>query len=377
MTSQNAKILLTLLGIGLLVVAIFLVARPKNESIKALEAEVSELQARYDDLCAKESQKDQFIAETKKFNEDFEAELVNYPADQNQESFVMFLKGIEEAQEFKNVTVALPKPSVFYVLGQGSAAEGATAPEELEEGEAQPYVVETAQYSIAYQGSYEGLKDYLAYIEGYKYRTNLSTVNVVYDAEAEDPIKECSGTVMLNTYSISGPNRTPDKPSVDVNEGKENIFADITGGSRASTSFDNDNGASIVSSHNLVIRLNNAGSDTASGIIAATSESDESTYVTSGSNSEEDLKVTITDKDGKKYMSYEMGGKSYEAEILSPNVTIYVKSSARVDSNDTNGVNLAIDNSTDLSVYIKVVDDDASSPRFKLGSKSGVVKVFN
>ena len=68
--------------------------------------------------------------------------------------------------------------------------------------------------------------------------------------------------------------------------------------------------------------------------------------------------------------------KSSEAEVVSPNVTIYVKSSGRVDSNDTNGVNLSIDNQTDLSVYIKVVDDDASSPRFKLGSKTGVVKVY-
>ena len=36
MTSSNAKILLALLGIGLVVVAIFLVARPKNEDAKEI-----------------------------------------------------------------------------------------------------------------------------------------------------------------------------------------------------------------------------------------------------------------------------------------------------------------------------------------------------
>ncbi len=373
MTSSNAKILLALLGIGLVVVAIFLVARPKNESIKALQAEVADLQARYDDLCEKEARKDEIIAETKKFNEEFDEVLVDYPADLNQESFVMFLKGTEEAQEYTNVTVGLPRPSTFYVLGQGSAAEGATVDDESED---EQYVVETVAYTIGYNGSYEGLKDYLAYIENYKYRMNLSTLAIAYDSEAETPDKECSGTVTLNAYSVSGPDRTPDKPSVDVKEGKDNIFVDVNGGSRASTSFDEDDGASIAVAHNVVVNLGNANSDTASGIIVASNESDESTYVTSSANSVEDLKFTISEKDGKNYVKYEIGSSSYETEVLSNNVTIYVKSSGRVDSNDKNGVNVSIDNTSTLSVYIKVTDDDSSSPRFNLGSKTGVVKVY-
>lgn len=372
MTSSNAKILLTLLGIGLVVAAVFLIARPKNESIKSLQAEIAELQDRYDDLCAKEARKDELLAETKQFNEEFDKVLVDYPADLNQESFVMFLKGTEEAQEYTNVSVGLPRPSTFYVLGQGSASDGASA----DDADGESYVVETVGYTIGYSGSYEGLKDYLSYIENYKYRMNLSTLSIAYDSEAESPELECTGSVTLNAYSISGPDRTPDKPSVDVKEGKENIFEDLTGGSRASTSFDEDEGASIAVAHNIVVSLGNANSDTASGIIVASNESDESTYVTSSANSVEDLKFTIYEKDGKNYVKYEIGSSSYETEVLSNNVTIYVKSSVRVDSNDKNGVNVSIDNTSGLSVYIKVADDDSSSPRFNLGSKTGVVKVY-
>ena len=63
MKQSDAKILLVLLAIGLIVASIFLVAKPKNDSIKALQTEISDLQARYDDLCAKEAQKDQCLAE--------------------------------------------------------------------------------------------------------------------------------------------------------------------------------------------------------------------------------------------------------------------------------------------------------------------------
>jgi co-chaperonin GroES (HSP10) len=205
---------------------------------------------------------------------------------------------------------------------------------------------------------------------------NISNITIAYDAEADEDIKMCTGMVTLNAYSISGPDRTPEQPTVYVKEGKDVIFEDVTGGTKASTSFDDDNGASIVSNHNLVIMLNNANNDTASGIIVASSESNESTYVTSSENSEQTLDINITEEDGKKYMEYSIGSNSYKAEILSNNVTIYVKSSARVDSEDKNGVKANINNSTDLNVYIKVDSDDSSSPRFSVGSKTGVVKTY-
>ena len=372
MTTSNAKILLTLLGIALIVLSVVFIVRPKNESIKGLKVEIADLQATYDDLCEKEKHKDEYIAATAEYNKQFEEELTIYPADLNQETTVMFLKGVEEEQEFKNVSVSLPRPSTFYILGQGSSADGAVVDEE----DSEQYVVETTTYTISYNGSYDGLKEYLDYIASYKYRMNLSQVDIAYDGEADQPVKQCSGTVMLNAYSISGPNRTPDKPDVSVKEGKEVIFEDENGGNRSSTSFDEDNGASIASNHNLVILLNNAANDTASGIIVASNETDESTYVTSSANEVEDLKISITEEDGKKYISYAIGTKTYKSEVVSPNVTIYVNSSERVDSDDKNGVKVSIDNSTDLSVYVKVDGDDTTSPRFNISSKTGTVKVY-
>ncbi|MBP3234124.1 MAG: hypothetical protein J6M65_06855 [Eubacterium sp.] len=375
MKQSDIKILLVLLAIGLIVASIFLVARPKNDSIKALQSEISELQARYDDLCAKESQKDQFIAETKEFNEKFDAEVIKYAPDLDQENTLMFLKGVEETHEFQNISASLPQPSTYYVLGQGSTAEGATVSEDPEEA-ANQYVVLVDSYSINYKGSYEDLKNYLDYIAGYKYRMNISTINIAYSSDAANPIDECTGSLTLNEYAITGPDRNADVPSIELAEGKEVIFEDENGGSKASTTHDADNGDSIVSDHNLVILLNNANSDTTSGIIVASSESDENTYVSSTANSEQNLDISITEEDGKKYISYAIGAASKKVEVLTSDITIFVKSSARVDSNDTNGVNVSINNSTDISVFVKVSDDDATSPRFKIGNKTGVVKVY-
>ncbi|MBO5541809.1 MAG: hypothetical protein J5936_00060 [Acholeplasmatales bacterium] len=374
MSDTNKKILLVLAAIGILVLTFVFVVKPKRESIEGLESEISDLQARYDDLCEKEKHKDEFIQETADFNKQFDEIIADYPADLNQETTVMFMKGVEENVEFVNDAFSMPRETSFYVLGEGSV--DANAPVEVDEGDEAPYVCQTDAYAISYNGSYEGLKDYLNYIATYKYRMAISSVNIAYASDSEDVLDECTGSVVLNAYSISGPNRTPDKPTVNVKEGKDNIFASEGSGASAAVSFDSDEGADIVANHSLLVLLNNAANDTSSGIIVASSESDENTYVTSSENKVEELNVSITSEDDKNFITYSIGSKEYRTEVTSPNVTIYVKSNSRVDSDDKNGVDVNISNDTDLGVFIKVDGDDSSNPRFNLKKKSGTVKVY-
>ena len=375
MTDTNKKILLTLLGVIILFATYMYVVKPKMSSIKTLESDIDELQARYDDLCAKEAQKEQLLAETEEFNKQFDETVSKFAPDLNQENTVEFLKNSELDNDFVNMSVAMPRDTVFYILGQGAV----TNQDEALDVDKDAYVAYNDNYNISYSGTYEGLKSYLDYILNYKYRMAVEQITITFDEEAEAPIAECTGSFVLNTYAVKHEDRIADIPKVDVEEGKENIFAtegEYMPASAASSDHDSDNGDSIVSNHNMIIMLNNAGNDTSSGIIAAASASNEATYVTSNENKVEDLTIAITEEDGKNYITYAIGSKSYKAEVLTSDVAIYVKSSSRVDDKDTNGVNVKISNDTALPVYIKVADDDASNPRFKLAEKAGSVKQY-
>lgn len=375
MTDTNKKILLTLLGIVILFATYMYIVKPKMSSIKSLETDIDELQARYDDLCAKEAQKDQLIAETEEFNKQFDETVNKFAPDLNQENTVQFFKNSELDNDFVNMSVTMPRDTVFYILGQGAV----TGQDQALDVEKDAYVAYNDNYNISFSGTYEGLKSYLDYVLNYKYRMAIETITITFDEEAEAPIMECNGAVVLNTYAIKHEDRIADIPKVDVEEGKENIFAtegEYMPASAASSDHDSDNGDSIVSNHNMIIMLNNAGNDTSSGIIAAASASNEATYVTSNENKVEDLTIAITEEDGKNYITYAIGSKSYKAEVLTSDVAIYVKSSSRVDDKDTNGVNVKLSNDTALPVYIKVADDDASNPRFKLAEKAGSVKQY-
>ena len=373
MKTRDLNIILCLLAVGILIAGYYLLYRPEKDKEARLTTEINELQARYDELKAMEAHRDEYVAETEALKKQFDEEVAKYAPDLNQENTIIYLKGTEEYYEtFKNITVGLPYPETFYTLGSSAPETGDIATEGSNNNAgSEPYVCEKCTYPITFSASYDEIKDYLDYVAEYKYRMNIESITMSYNPETE----LCAGTIALNSFAITGPDRKPDVPSVDQPLGVENIFVGEGAPTADSSKYAEDNGDSIIGEHNLVMLLNNAANDAASGVIVASNESDEKTYVTYEGNDVTDVKVSIYSDAGKNFVKYEIGGKSSETEILTDDFTIYVKSSERVDSDDKNGVKVLIDNTSTLSVFIKVVDDGTAG-RFKLGSKTGTVKVY-
>lgn len=369
MSKANISILLVLLSVVIVGGVYLYVYKPNMDDKDAIQAEINTLQTKYDDLNAKAQKKEQYLADTAMYRAEFEDEVAYFPATLDQELSVMFIKGInkdEGVKQFDVNNVGLGRPELFYVLGSG-AVQGSSDVELTPDS----YLCYSAAFPVSYAGSYEGIKDLLDYVMAYKYRMNVSTVTMSYNSETDT----FTGSVNLNAYCIAGGDREADKISVNVNNGVDNIFHGGSGAvSVSSFEYDADNGAAIVSNHDVNILLNNANNDTSDGIIVSAGGSD--TYVTSGANEVETLVITVDSEEGKNFVTYAIGDKSYKKEIVSSDLKIYVESSKRVDGNDNNGVKVTVDNKTSLPVFFKVVDDDTTSPRFSVGSKSGTVKVY-
>lgn len=364
MTKSNIKILLVLATIAVLGLTYMYVFKPNMDDKKAIESEVATLEKKYADLQAQNSHRDEYLAEIE-VNKAYFDEVVDYfPATLDQEISVMFIKGVEKDKgnlQFDVNSVGLGQPSLFYTLSGGTN----------EEGETTGYDCYSAKFPIVYEGSYEGLKDFIDYIMAYKYRMNISSFNISYNSK--DDIY--SGSIELNAYCVSGEGRVADTVSVNVDNGVYNPFLGGEGAvAPSSSSHDSDDGASIATDYDILVALNNANNDSTDGIILSAGGSD--TYVTSSDNSVVDVTITVAEEDGKNMVTYAIGDKSYSMELADDELTVYVESNKRVDANDTNGVKVKVDNTTDLPVYVKVNGDDTTSPRFEIGSKTGVVKVY-
>jgi len=363
MSKSNIKILLVLATIAILGGVYMYVYKPNMEDKAALDTEIEALEKRYNDLQAKNAHRDEYLAEIEENKAKFDEVVAIFPATLDQEISVMFIKGVEKDKgnlQFGVKSVGLGKQSLFYTVK-------GVADEENEN----VYDCYSAKFPISYNGSYEGIKDFVDYIMNYKYRMNISAFNIAYNSSDDT----YSGSIELNAYCVSGADRVADTISVDVENGVYNPFLGGDGAAdNTSSSHDADNGDSIAADHDILIALNNANNDAVDGVVI--SAGDANTQVTSSENSVVDVTITVEEVDGKTMATYSIGDDSYSTEITGSEVAIYVESSDRVDSADKNGVNVKIENSTDLYVFIKVDDDDTTAPRFILGSKTGVVKVY-
>lgn len=375
MKKSDVQILLVLLGIAILVLGYLFGFKKEKEKLENQEDTNSTLRAQLTELQEKAKMKDQLLAETDEYNKLFDKELTKYPADLNQETAVAFLKGVEEQLEFTHVGVSFTRPAEFYVLGQGTAAGTGVATADASNDS---YVCQKTDYGISYSGSYEGLKQYLDYIANYKFFMNISSMSIARSADDKTGEEIYTGSIMLHGYSVSGPDRTPEKPNVDVPNGVGNIFTGNGSVTPTTVSkYDSDQGASIVSDHDLTIGLVKANNDTTkASVIVASDESKEDTIVSYEGNDVATLEIAVQEKDGKNYVTYSIGDKQYEAELLSKELKVLVASTARVDAEDLSGVKVNISNSTDVAVYIKVQGDDSTNPRFALGTKTGSVTVY-
>lgn len=401
MSNGQKTALLVFLGIAIGALSIIYVAKPNWEKRAALITENAALQQRLTELQGKQARREEYIAETEEYRAKFNELLDAFPADLNQEISIMFMQGIRDSNDFEIDSLGLGAQEQFYVLGYGGgdAAITSPAPTEAEtEGtedaatEAAPTdlavggVTDTSNYEcyraafpITYKGSYESLKDVVAYINTNKDRMTVNTVDIAYDSDAD----RYTGNMNVMCYAIESEDR-PER-SVELNDveiGVDNIFIGAGGtssGSSSLTKYDENDGAAIESSYDFYALLNSASSDVSAKVVGQNGTGKEASVISNSDNTVSTLSFEFYEKDGKNYCKYTLDNStSYEAEVTSAeDIKLLLKSSARKDDADLAGIKVSIRNTTNLPVYVKVSGDDATKPRVNITSKSGAVKVYN
>lgn len=407
-------LLLGLVGVAAVVLVFMYVAKPNYEQVQTINTEITQLQARLAELNQKQANREQYIADTEKYNSDFNDLLDAFPADMNQEITIMFLDGIKTDNDFALQSLEMGQKEQFYTLGQGGgdaslgttgtdtttsteaasteagatteaastteAATGDTLTEDTITGDDATYKCFRAAFPIDFYGSYDSLKDVINYVAGYQDRMTINTLEVDFDAENN----VYTGALDLYCYSIESSER-PER-QIDLNEveiGVDNIFdTDVqVGGSDSDSSlnkYNENNGAALENNYDFYAMLNSATSDVSAKIVGQNGMGKEASIISNADNSVSTLTFDFYEKDGKNYCKYTLDDStSYEAEVTSAeDIKVLLQSSARKNDDDDVGIRVTIRNTTSLPVYVKVSGDDSVSPRVDIASKSGSVKVY-
>lgn len=408
-------LLIGLVGVAVGFMCVMYIAIPNYNEYVAIQQENLTLAQRLTELQQKQQDRDFYLSETTRLQDEFDKVLEAFPPDLNQEITIMFMDGIREDNEFHIESLELGEKEQFYTLGlngtdtsldagttDATATTDTTATTEATTTEAttteaaattdtstdaltvdtvsttDAYTCYRAMFPIAYFGSYESIKDVVTYIDSFSSRMTVSSINIAYDADNQ----EYTGDIEVFCYSIESTER--DERSIqldDVETGVENIFegGNSTGGSSDSSlnKYNENDGAAIETSYDFYAMLNPATSDVSAKVVGQNGIGKDSTVISNSDNSSSTLSYEFYEKDGKNYCKYTLDDSSYEAEVTSAeDITLLIQSSARKDADDAVAVRVTINNTTSLPVYVKVSGDDATNPRVNIASKTGSVKVY-
>lgn len=408
MTNSTKIALFSLIGIVAIVFAGIYFVKPNIEEKRNIDAECVELQTRLDDLLRKEADRPKYEAGIIEYENKYQEVLSAFPADLNQEISIMFMQGIKDNNDFKISSLELGEKEEFYTLGTGGATATLDTTAEAESGEgteaaSEDATTDTAEEStpaegelsvegesadsdalvcyraslpLSYYGSYNSLKDVVAYIDTYSDRMTVDNLSITF---TDDGLYE--GEMGVMCYSVEGesrPERNIDLNNVEV--GVDNIFGGTAASTNAGTAlnkYDDNDGIAIETSYDFYTMVNAASSDVSAKVVGQNGSGKESSVISNSDNSISTVNYEIYEKDGKNYCKYTLDdSKSYEAEITSADdIKILVQSSERKNDDDQVKVKMTINNQTSMPVYVKVSGDDSVSPRVNI-SKTGLVKVY-
>ncbi|MGN0438139.1 MAG: hypothetical protein ACI4F4_06400 [Lachnospiraceae bacterium] len=395
-----------LIGIAAAFLSFMYVAQPNYQSMQTIKSENVVLKSRLSELQAKQANRDQYLADTAKFNEEYDTILNKFPADLNQEITIMFVEGLRDNYGFDATKLEMGEKEQFYTLGLNggtssldTAADTASeeGTEETEEATteaasetsgtdvlatsepAPQYDCYRAIFPMSYTGSYDEIKQVVNYVDTYSDRMTINNISITYDSDND----LYTGDIEMYCYSIEGqdrPERTVDLN--DVETGVNNIFnsgASVSTTVEATLSkYDETEGSAIESNYDFYTMLNPASSDVSAKLVGQNGAGKEASVISNSDDSVSTVTYEFYDKDGKTYCKYTLdNSESYEAEVTSAeDIKVLIKSSARKDNDDKVGVRITINNSSKLPVYVKVSGDDSANPRVTIAGKSGSVKVY-
>ena len=319
-----------------------------------------------------------YTTDTESYNSKYDEILNKYGSGNTQEYSIMLLKEIEDRTGAWISQAGLAQTEEIYTFG-----EVTTSNPYAEEGSKvyhSDYVGNKTTLTLTYQATYDQFKDMINYINGYKYKFTIDSISMSYTAETDS----VSGSLVLTQYAITGGDRKFNNVNItNVLNGTDNIFHSgiFSGGENLST----ENGDNIIVDYDYYFSLQADGSDMDPVVFGPKNDSTGSATVSAAGNEMQDAYVRFFGENGEYYVQYSVGDKKYPAaayddgQLMLPGeeLSMLVISSKRSGNDDKSGVNATIVNDTDMTLKIKIANEDGGNPRFVLKDYTGDVVVYN
>ena len=376
--SERDKLLLCLVGSVLLVfLSWYFGFRSFNEKTAALESEISTLQVKYDDLNDKKKNAGKYAQDAEGYELLCDAWLSRFDSGFSQKSTLIFTTNIESELGVWIRTVNMPDATLVYTFGQIQSTNPSTAGATVYSTDMKGYK-KTVTYS--YECGYDTFKDLLAYVLDYDTLYTIDSVSCSYNEEDE----LMTGNITISQYAITGSDREYYEPEIDsIDLGTENLFVSETNPNRVAEAQDE---FGLMTNYDIALSLSSESSDLSSVVLGRRGLV--SSQVSANTNDNVPVVINIEGENGEYTLNYSVGENTYPSDpmtfskdtlaVFNPgrSMDLIVFSSKRDGDADNAGASVTINNNSDMTLNIKVVNDDTAEPRFNIESAEGSIKFY-
>lgn len=211
-SDREKKIIVIILIIAVIALPYLFVIKPFGEKQDSVEKKIAELSERYEYLCTLNEQREFYLSEIERFQEEREVIIAKYAGGIRQENVIMFLRKLE-------LTLPMAMTTISFNGNEATPiSEGTTDADGNVTGQ---LVGLSTNTTVSYECFYEDAKELMDTILKYKERMVLTTMNMAYD----DDTGRIKGTFVLSQYAITGDGRELAPAQIPAMEhGNESIF---------------------------------------------------------------------------------------------------------------------------------------------------------
>lgn len=217
-SKRDAKLLLILLGIIVLLVCYLAVYSPYTTRADSVRSETEALRPTLEQLQSYSQNLDAYKADTETAKTAIADALTRYPTDVRQEDLIMYTVDMADRTGLSVDSISTDTPAALLQFTENTEnADGTLTPRTL--------TAFTRSATLSCSMTYSALKSMIDYISTSALRTALDSVTVSYDSETAG----LTGTVTFDKYFITGDGDTytaTDVPSTAL--GRDNLFGTLT-----------------------------------------------------------------------------------------------------------------------------------------------------
>ena len=260
-STRDKKILLMFSGVAVFAAGYFFGYRPQMSKAEEIETASVPLETRLNELLEMTKNKEFYVEETSKYNQEVSDYVAQFPADVKEEDGILLARDMENAldMEVSNIGISTrnfiasldgsteeeigelvdqtlsekaneqTQEQIDEIEGTDTKAEEALADAtEAAVSDAADLTDQTVLFrrldTLQFNGTYDSLKDAVDYLASRSGRMTLDSVDASFDASTGNLI----GTITVNMFSMTGTGSTytePDAGSVAL--GRKDLFGTI------------------------------------------------------------------------------------------------------------------------------------------------------